>query len=371
MNIMETFMHVSKIKQNNFHASIRKTKIVDVNDQVHGLPPDLGGFKHFKVADYFCPDSWSKTGYFIPVNEGEPMWFDLTGNGECACIVSVQKVNPVIQEKTDIEVGLTNDPQQNYLKLPEQKWLDGPMAGGKVVQFVATKAGVGMALNEYILDEQDQDSQAITFIFYSPKNPKTNSPVYGFGSYYEALQHIGWNKYTNKPHNTWEFQKSILRGHSPIDYTYNTTCPPEFRKGTPAAKTASLNTASVMGVYSCNESNEPESILTAQSIQESKVDPTIIDSTLNNDITEIEFDKASMSQGGRINQGLFIDNNTADYYKENPDATIIVYMALPDQFKHIMEKGLRQYASIKDKYTYSTKLGGKQVPLMVPKNQQD
>lgn len=354
-------MYKQEITQNGFVVSVRKTDIVDVNDKVHNLPPDKGGFHHYCVADYFCPESWSKSGFFIPVEEGEPMWFDLRGNEECACIVSVQKVNSVTQEKTDIEVGLSNDPQQNYLKLPEQKWLDGPIGDGKVVQFVATKAGDGMALNEYVLDKEDQNSQAIAFVFYNPKNPKPKK---------EHIIH-----YLNKPH-----YEKIYNSTSYSEW-YNQwgTSKYQTRGGSSSSKGLS---SGISGTSICDFSgaagaesshaSEPESF-SSPSIQSEilrsypQVDASSVDSILSSAEREVEFDKASMGQGGRINQKLFIDNNTSDYYNEKPDASIVVYMVLPDQFKHIMDQGLRQNSHKKDKYTYSTELGGIQVPLMAPK----
>ena len=111
------------MRQNNFFVSLRKTKIVNVDESAHCLPPDFGPFPEYKVADYFCPPEWSKDGIFVPVKEGEPLWIDLRDNPVCACIPSVQRVNPITGDPADLEHGLKKDPQQNYMILPKQLWI--------------------------------------------------------------------------------------------------------------------------------------------------------------------------------------------------------------------------------------------------------
>ena len=159
------------MKSNGFTSIIHKAIKINVDDDSHCLPPSLGSFQEFKVADYDCPSEWSKDGVFIPVNEGDAMWFDFTRNTEeCAIIVAVQKVNPVTGER--VALKLSKDPKQNYLKMPEQRWLDGYSNDGKVYQFIVTKSGLMTAVNEYVLPVHEQDSYAIGFAFFGLKNPK-------------------------------------------------------------------------------------------------------------------------------------------------------------------------------------------------------
>ncbi len=75
-------------------------------------------------------------------------------------------------------------------------------------------------------------------------------------------------------------------------------------------------------------------------------------------------DKASMGQGGRITQRIVTDDNTVDYYRDKPVGILTVYLALPEQFKAIMEKGKRQDSKKKDKFVHSGEVGGVQVPLI-------
>ena len=160
------------MRQNDFTVGIHKTDTIKVDDKAHSLPPSNGLFREFKVADYFCPEEWSQDAVFIPVEEGPPMWFDLRGNDESACLPSIQRLNPVTGDPANLEAGITKDPTQIYLALPIQKWIDGYAKDGKVYQFVVTKRGIGLAVNEFVLPEHMQDSHAIGFAFFAPKNPK-------------------------------------------------------------------------------------------------------------------------------------------------------------------------------------------------------
>src|SRR3990167_4954408 len=161
---------------NNFHVSLRHTDKIPVNATVHELPKDNGGFKEFRVADYYCPDEWAKDGVFVEANEGDPLWFDFRRpddysaiNWDCALLCSVQKVNPLTGQRVDPE--LTQNPIQNYLRLPEQLWLDGYVNEGKVYQFIITKSGIGVAVNEFVLPQFEQDSHCLAFAFHKAKKP--------------------------------------------------------------------------------------------------------------------------------------------------------------------------------------------------------
>ena len=164
--------------QNGYCFSLRKTKEIDINDASHPLPPDGGAFEEFRVADYFCPDEWSRDAVFVKIKDGEPFWIDFRQNPYCACLLSIQKVNPVTGEPANIENGLSKDPKQNYLWLSptgniRQLWLDGYANDGKVYQFKATKAGESLAVNEYVLPVHMQDSHALGFAFFAPKVNQT------------------------------------------------------------------------------------------------------------------------------------------------------------------------------------------------------
>ena len=67
-------------------------------------------------------------------------------------VPSIQRINPITGKPANLEAGLQKDPKQNYLILPNQQRLDGYIKDGKAYQFMATKAGKSLAVNEYLLE---------------------------------------------------------------------------------------------------------------------------------------------------------------------------------------------------------------------------
>lgn len=328
------------MKQNGYYVSLRQTDKISVDDNAHALPPDKGIFSEYKVSDYFCPDEWSKDGIFVPVEENQPLWIDFRGNPECAVLCSVQRINPVTGEPSDLEGGLKKDPIQNYLVLPEQLWLDGYSNQGKVYQFVATKAGEGLAVNEYVLPNHMRDSHALGFAFYAPKNPK---PVAVPSNIHYYNDNTNYFTKSSMKHN-----KPILL-NEPIWLSDTKTTTKDY--GNPILSSV-LRSA---GVHQ-NASYE--------------YTPDVIDGRIDRTVYQLEanvvenYAKASMAMGGRIEQRIKQDNNTVDYYHDKPSALLVIYMALPDQFKAIMSKGKRQDASKRDRYTHSGDFAGMPIPLI-------
>lgn len=337
---------------NGFYASIRKTTIVDVDIKSHHLPPDLGEFTEFRVADYpGCPKEWSKDGIFIPVKEGEPMWFDFRANRECAVLCSVQRLNPVTGEPSDIEKGLTKDPVQNYLSLPKQKWLDGYVNNGKVYQFVVTKKGIGLAVNEFVLPEYMRDSHAIGFAFFAPKVEKQFAfPHNQLGKLVpkEFAPKISW-----KPACTP--QPYIIYG-TDTDADSDYLLPEISEKQHPSMGTvfrsSSLNNTCYYGGAEAADG------------QVSTFSTETYDIIGSETETKKEVDQASMGMGGRILQRIETDNNTVNYYLDKPSVILTVYMALPELFNEIMEQGNGQDSKKEDKFVYSGEIGGVQIPLI-------
>lgn len=390
------------MRQNNFSVSLRKTDKINIDDNSHHLPPDNGPFSEFKVADYYCPDEWSKDGIFVRAEEGMPFWIDFRANPECAVLPAIQRLNPVTGEAVNLEAGLSKDPKQNYLRLPEQLWLDGFANEGKVYQFVVTKAGVGLAVNEYVLPKHMQDSHALGFAFYLPKNPKPipTPTVYAPPSYYKKKKEsfhdypYTWvktasssttdsmwqglfSKSITKCSNTCKSVGNVLRGmtneeqNDAYELMSLDSCLNDDDDGGPA-----LGRACAAACLD-DDYDPPAKFCSTQSVEkETKTSGGIVlrdraedrdrfDEPETIDILEQHkaYDKASIGMGGRIDQLIVTDENTIEYYQEKPAATLILYFALPEQFEAIMKKGKRQDSKKKDKFTFSGKVGGVQVPL--------
>lgn len=390
---------------NDFYISLRKTKVVDIDKDAHKLPPDWGPFKEFKVADYYCPKEWSNDGIFVAVKEGEPLWIDFQLNNACAVIPSVQRLNPITGESADLENGLKKDPKQNYLVLPEQKWLDGYAKDGKVYQFMITKAGESLAVNEYVLPLHMQDSHALGFAFFEPKNPP--KPIRErdmYPNHYCAtkistkMTSPMWFSPTHTPEN-WKIasrKRSLQAGGKPIEYQAITKGVSICEYTLPRGTTKGLDTGTVCDFASATDSMiETSADAECMTMGDSAIAPIaaggaaeaceeystnegygetieagdvvdILDSRFDDqeEVDDTDLDKASMGMGGRIEQNITTDNNTVEYYKEKPSVILTVYMALPEQFEAIMKRGKRQDSSREDRHLHSGDVGGVPIPLI-------
>lgn len=411
---------------NDFYISLRKTKVVDIDKDAHKLPPDWGPFKEFKVADYYCPKEWSNDGIFVSVKEGEPLWIDFQLNNSCAVIPSVQRLNPITGESADLENGLKKDPKQNYLVLPGQKWLDGYAKEGKVYQFVVTKAGESLAVNEYVLPVHMQDSHALGFAFFEPKNPPRPTRGRDKNSITEifaggmpggmSMAQPMWYSPLHTPQNWKTAAKRKLSGVLANITTKGTTTKgicgqssgtttcdfdgittndsDSLVAGTEGAKQrytqnrvadnyneiveagglvggeagAAVGGGEAGAAVGGEEAACEETLCRTGGYSEDHIDVVdILDSRFADQVEEVDdtdLDKASMGMGGRIEQNITTDNNTVEYYKEKPSAVLTVYMALPEQFDAIMERGKRQDSSREDRHVHSGDIGGVPVPLI-------
>jgi hypothetical protein len=370
------------MKQNDFTVEVVRTTKIEVDDKSHGLPPHRGCYKEFMVSEYFCPDEWSNDGVFIPVEEGDPLWFDLRANEECACVPAIQRINPLTGEPANLESGLSKEPLQNYMRLPEQKWIDGYVKEGKVYQFRVTKAGVGLAVNEFVLPLHMQDSHAIGFAFFDLKNPKPKVTYRDLPDYYSGAiggdhyfhhsllpdyyaNDIQWVNYAGGGPTAgaigalgdtqWLSQNSIMRSMSATPSKAKTRVNQKLAKSAICCSTAPpIGDAVVCDSFETTCESTLQS-MDARGFSEERREEV--------DLTSLE--KASMGAGGRIVQDIYQDTNSVDFYKPERSALLTIYFALPDMFKAIMDKGKRQDASRPDKYKTSGHIAGIAVPLMV------
>lgn len=347
------------MRVNGFCVEVIHAVKVDLDDKAHKLPDGIAVLDEHIVADYFCPDEWSKDGRFILVEEDMPLWFDLRGNMQrCACLMSIQKVNPITGKPAKLDDGLQKNPEQNYLVLPEQQWIDGYPESGKVVQFRVTKQGQSLAVNEFVLPPELQDSHAIAFAFFLPKRPEKERPVVQFPS-------IGSSPWAPSPSpSPMRGGGRGRRGRLHTGAVYGSS---GFGDSTRWQK--KLRPAGACCNISPPDDEQPQVL--ASFDMDSMAEDSGTKTASFDDVDEIvsqsnldALNNAAMGAGGRIEQEIITDPNTVEYYQEKPAAVLILYMALPALFQAIMAKGKRQDASRKDKYVNSAEIGGVQVPLM-------
>lgn len=139
------------------HCGIRfiRTLRIPDDDREYPLPPGFSTFplKHVHDCAGDLPASWGRHGgIFLPMYQAEAMWLDFSGNYPMAARIAAGKVSALTGERWQDE--LCEGPDQDYLVIPEQPWLDGFFAGkGLIRQFVAMPLGEGYTAEEQLTGE--------------------------------------------------------------------------------------------------------------------------------------------------------------------------------------------------------------------------
>lgn len=126
----------------SFHRTLR----IPADGQMYPLPPGLGMFPLYQIADFAgrVPQEWREQGgVLMPMYQREALWIGFEGTTWKPNVVQVGigEINALTGQSWSHE--LTADPQ-NYVVCPRQPWLDGINAGdGFIRQFVAMPLGLG------------------------------------------------------------------------------------------------------------------------------------------------------------------------------------------------------------------------------------
>ncbi|HWB06467.1 MAG TPA: hypothetical protein VG796_25810 [Verrucomicrobiales bacterium] len=152
-----------------FGVSFQRTLRIPDDGQTYPLPPGLGSFPVFAVADFKerLPEDWSPEDAFIPVYQREAVWLAFHGTKwkPNAVQVRVGGVSALTGETGD--QPLKAEPQ-NYLVTAAQPWLDGIVSGtGMVRQFVAMPLGLGYTVEAAVTGAERRG--AIGLRVYEPK----------------------------------------------------------------------------------------------------------------------------------------------------------------------------------------------------------
>jgi len=129
-----------------FSVSFQRTLRIPDDGRTYPLPPGLGPFPIYPVADFAdrVPGEWrARGGVFIPMYQREALWlaFSAASWKPNAVKIAVGGINAISGESDD--ASLHADPQ-DYVVCPEQPWLDGIHTGaGAIRQFVAMPLGLG------------------------------------------------------------------------------------------------------------------------------------------------------------------------------------------------------------------------------------
>ncbi|TFY61138.1 hypothetical protein EVJ58_g4686 [Rhodofomes roseus] len=144
------------------NIQFQRTIRVPDNNKVQALPPNMGAFEVYNVADFAdrLPKSVvSKGGVFIAMYQREAMWISFShpyGTGQHHAVkVSVGGVNALTGKPQD----MYSEGHQDYLAINNnsgQLWLDGICtAPGIVQQFVAMPLGHGYTVEGQVTGKED------------------------------------------------------------------------------------------------------------------------------------------------------------------------------------------------------------------------
>ena len=177
-----------------FSFRLERTLRVPTDGSTYPLPPSLGSFPLYRVADFSkrMPRALRNgAAYFIPMYQWEAMWvsFQAADWKPNAVQVASGGINALTGEPYPCR--LRTDPQ-NYLVCPLQPWLDGFKTGdGTVSQFIAAPLGQGLTVEEQITSRTAKGGLTVrvfepkpgVFPDRPPKSAEQLSRVYALESF--------------------------------------------------------------------------------------------------------------------------------------------------------------------------------------------
>ena len=137
--------------------SFNRTLRIPEDGREYPLPAGFGRLPILRVEDYAkrVPEQWlEQGGFIIPLYQREALFLSF------ACVawrptiakVSVGRINAISGKEHDLKI---RPHRQDYVVIPEQRWLDGINSGdGIVSQFVAMPLGKGYTIEAQITDEE-------------------------------------------------------------------------------------------------------------------------------------------------------------------------------------------------------------------------
>jgi len=181
-------VHPSATVSIDFQRTLR----IPDDDKHYPLPPGLGCFPLRHVDDFAArvPSAWIEHGgVMLPMYQSEAMWINFHAAYDAerytaypfAIKIATGKINVVSGRAWS--AGLHRRPQQDYVVVPDQPWLDGyGVAKGVIRQFVAMPLGAGYTAEEQISGKAEHGGlqimaipmQRAVFEKRFPKQPRSN-----------------------------------------------------------------------------------------------------------------------------------------------------------------------------------------------------
>ncbi|KAF2179710.1 ubiquitin-like protein [Zopfia rhizophila CBS 207.26] len=152
------------IHLDDFELSFHRTLRVPDNHDSTTLPPSLGRFPLYNAVDYskeLPKEMAKKGGVFLPMYQREAMWIKFMSQKPYAVQLFVGGVNavsgrPLVQPDAMTSQSNTPAKAQDYMVVPEQKWIDGiATSPGVVRQFVAMPTGSGYSVEVQVTSKEE------------------------------------------------------------------------------------------------------------------------------------------------------------------------------------------------------------------------
>ena len=304
---------------NGYKARIMEAERL-VGDETHGLPPGRP-LQVYHVDEFErTPAHWmrGKSAFVVPVKSDKGLWFDWTMNDKLntAILPTVKGSNPITGELTnelslihytnkcpkhDVEFGPDNYcpecgykwPVQNYVSSPNILWLDGFRSpDGNMRQFFFTE-DMSRDIPSHLIGKENT-VPAFGFAFFAPKEKRTGPAM-------SKLRSVGTG-----PTLYSKFSHSVL---DTMSFTY---C-----DNGPSAMGSSLSSGEAL--YSSDNIKvlSPEEFVEKRGIE------------------------VAIGAGAKIRQSLKKDKYELDSWKDEPDATMVIYFIFENEFEHWKSFGMK------------------------------
>jgi hypothetical protein len=170
-------VRIGRFTQISFHRTLR----IPEDGKNYPLPAGLGRLPIHRVEDYFqtVPPDWlKKGGYFIPLYQKEALFLQFDGPSWHPTIAKVCVGNINALSGKPYYMGISAH-EQDYVVIPNQRWLDGICSGAGVVrQFVAMPLGQGYTIESQLTDEETFGGfQVVVFECINGKFPERDPEI--------------------------------------------------------------------------------------------------------------------------------------------------------------------------------------------------
>lgn len=377
------------MNSNGFYAGFNMPEALisreDKDEELaHRLPP-YAKRKSFMVDEFpACPSNWMQsegklTSYFVPVQEKKGMWLDFNKNFErdyhVAIVVSVQGVNPITGlpckdaaleqyiescPKCNEKFGPNRLckkcgykwPKQNYIcttGTPSgQLWLDGfRSAEGVVRQYILTQEKMrGVASN--IIGESRVF--AIGMSFFLSKNPKRD-----YNSRYQDYIRGSFNKsclYLNVSSPAPE--ANACGAASIVDKSTNTV--------SDWMETPDRNLSTICDSLSSFSNTDNDCVKSSSSNSRSVKSSNRSKgggASAGSFTSQIKTKKLEVGAGANIDQMVYDDPETLDFWRTSPESILCVNYCLEEEAAKIITSGRVSVAGHKEGFLKDVLVGNK------------